>query len=200
MSDLDKMITPKIETALNEIVEIGKRFEIDEDRLYYSLELENDNTGSAVEAHAIKEGFKRQNDRHVTLIGGETKRILKRALEKLTDDEKGRVLKEIKNILESLSWKFEPKEIYKIQKQDYFNKPDILENRESYINMIDMPDMEIFYKKIGILLKIKLPLQVAHITLFTKGEPETTKYYGIPVSSIEDFKAMNPERFITDAE
>ena len=64
--------------------------------------------------------------------------------------------------------------------------------------MIDMPDIEVFYKKLNSLLKTDLPIQLPHITLFTKGEIEKPRYYGIPVSSKEDFEKMNPEKFLVD--
>ena len=79
----------------------------------------------------------------------------------------------IKNILESLKWKYELKEIYRIKKTGYVDNQDILENRESYVNLIDMPDMNTFYQKINLLLKAELPIQIPHITLFTKGKEKT---------------------------
>ena len=163
------------------VINDSSKFEIDENRLLYSLLLENDNTGGDVESKAIEEGFRRQKERHVTILGGATKRLLKNALAGFQEEERKKILKEIKNILESLSWKFVPKEIYKIQKQDYFSDSNILESRQSYINMIDMPDIEVFYKKLNSLLKTDLPIQLPHITLFTKGEIEKPRYYGIPV-------------------
>lgn len=159
---------------------------------YYGLFLENDNTGSVIESSALNEGFRKQDERHITILGGSTKELLKNILNKLSEQEKEKVLKEIKNILESLKWKFIPKEIYRIKKTGYIDNSSILENRESYISIVEMPDMEIFYQKLNSLLKSTLPTQLPHITLFTKGERKNPNYYGIPIPSMEEFKTLDP--------
>jgi len=169
---------------------------VDENNLYYGLFLENDNTGDILESKVLEEGFRKQNKRHITILGGSTKELLKNILNKLSEEEKNNILKEIKGLLEDLRWVYTLKDIYKIQKQGYFNDSNILENRESFISMIDMPDMEIFYNKLNSLLKTNLPVQVPHITLFTKGERENPNYYGIPVPSIQEFNNMNPEKIL----
>ena len=169
------------------------KFEIDENRLLFSLSLEGDDTGSRIEEKALGEGFKRQNERHVTILGGATKKLLKNELAKLPEDERAKKLSEIKTLLESLSWDFSPGEIYKVQKEGVFGDSNIIEQRQSYICMLDMPDMEIFYAQLNALTGAHLPVQVPHITLFTKGEGENPDYQGFPISSMEDFNTMHPE-------
>ncbi|MEK7081167.1 MAG: hypothetical protein AAB902_02155 [Patescibacteria group bacterium] len=161
---------------------------------FYGLFLENDNTGSVIESRALGEGFRRQDKRHITVLSGSTRELLKNILDKLSLEEKRVVLDKIKNIFEGLKWEFKPKEIYRIKKTGYVDNPNILENRESYINIVEMPDMEIFYLKLNSLLKSNLPTQIPHITLFTKGERENPKWYGIPIPSTEEFNSMNPEK------
>lgn len=164
------------------------------DEEYYGLSLENDNTGNVIESRALNEGFRRQNKRHITILGDSTKELLKDVLNKLSLEERENILEKIKNLLNSLEWKFKPKEIYRIKKQGYFSDSDILENRESYISIVEIPDMKIFYQKLNSLLKSNLPTQVPHITLFTKGERENPKYYGIPIPSMEEFNTLNPKK------
>lgn len=164
----------------------------DEKDLYIGFLLEKDDTGNSIKEKAIEEGFRKQGKRHITVLGGSTKKLLKNILDYLPEEERKSTLDEIKSIINGLKWNFTPKEIYRIQKQGYFGDSDILENRQSYINMVNMPDMEVFYKKLNRLLKTNLPIQVPHITLFTKGERENPEYYGIPVPSIEEFNSMNP--------
>lgn len=167
-------------------------FIIDENIFYFGILLTGDNTGFSIEQRALNEGFRKQNKRHVTILGGSTKDLLKDILDKMLEEEKKETFEKIKIILKSLEWKFVPTKIYKIKKQGYFSGLNILENRESYINTIDMPDMGIFYEKLNLLLKSKLPMQVPHITLFTKGERENPDYYGISISSMEEFETLNP--------
>ncbi len=167
---------------------------IDEKNLYYGISLENDNTGSVIENKALEEGFRKQDKRHITILSGSTKKLLENILSKLSEKEKKNILGTIKNILESLEWKYKLKEIYRIKKTGYIDNQNILENRESYVNLIDMPDMNTFYQKINLLLKTKLPIQVPHITLFTKGERKNPNWYGIPISSAEEFKNLKPQK------
>lgn len=165
-------------------------FIIDENIFYFGILLTGDNTGSSIEQRALNEGFRKQNKRHITILYGSTK--LKDILDKMSKEEKKKTFEKIKIILENLEWEFIPIKIYKIKKQGYFSGSNILENRESYINIVDMPDMEVFYEKLNLLLKLKLPVQVPHITLFTKGEKENPDYYGISIPSMEEFKTLNP--------
>lgn len=174
----------------------NKSLIINEDDLYYSILLENDNSGSIIEPKAIEGGFRRQNKRHITILGGSTQELLRDILNTLSNEERKKILNEIKNLLENLEWKFIPKEIYRIQKQDYFDISNVLEKRESYINIIDIPDIDIFYEKLNSLLKSDLPVQTPHITLFTKGERENPSYYGISISSSKEFKKLNPKKII----
>ena len=164
------------------------------DEEYYGLFLEKDNTGSIIESRALNEGFRKQDKRHITILGGSTKELLEDSLNKLSSEERKKVLEKIKNIFENLKWEFKPKEIYRIKKTGYIDNPNISENRESYINLVEMPDMEVFYQKLNLLLKTNFPVQVPHITLFTKGERENPKWYGIPIPSTEEFNSMNPEK------
>ncbi len=129
-------------------------------------------------------------------MGGSTRRLVMDILDKFSDEKKEDVIKEIKNIFESLNWKYKPAGIYKIQKEGYFDDSSILEKRESYINIVNMPDIEVFYQKLNSLLKSDLPTQIPHITLFTKGERKNPKWYGISIQSIEEFNNLKPKNII----
>jgi len=39
------------------------------DEEYYGLFLDNDNTGSVAESRALNEGFRKQDKRHITILG-----------------------------------------------------------------------------------------------------------------------------------
>jgi hypothetical protein len=112
---------------------------------------------SNIETLATEKGFRKQTDRHITILGGLPEVIIR-------ED----TIKEVKDLLESLEWKYEQKEIYLIRKQGSFDDPDIIEDRQSYIRMVDMPDIDVFYKKINSILKTDIPTQVPHIHCLRK--------------------------------
>lgn len=155
---------------------------------------EEESDSSEIKSIAKAGGFRKQTKRHITILSGSTRIMLLDILNKFDTEERENIKKEINNILESLEWKYTPTEIYRIKKTGYIDNPSILENRQSYIMMIKMPDMKIFYKRLNSLLKANLPIQVPHITLFTKGERENPIFYGIPIPSVEEFNALNPKK------
>ena len=101
---------------------------------------------------------------------------------------------ELKNLLKSLKWQYVQKDIYFINQKTYFENPKILEHRKSYIRAIEMPDINIFYRKLNILLKTHVAIQFPHITLFTKGEHPDREYFGIPIQSKTEFKKLHPKK------
>lgn len=167
---------------------------IEENSLTFMFLLENDVTGDIMSPKVIKDGFRRQNERHITILGGSTSELLKNILNKLTKEDKKSILDKIKNFIEDLEWKFESKEIYLISKNGCIDNSSISEERQSYINMVEMPDMQVFYKKLSNLLEANLPVQVPHITLFTKGERKNPVWYGIPIPSKEEFHNLRPQK------
>ena len=164
--------------------------EFSENNLYIGLSLENDNTGNFIEPTAISEGFRKQDKRHITILYYPTQKIF----ENISYEIKEKIIGGIKDLLRSFEWRFKPTDIYKIEREGHFSGSAILEHRESYISLVNMPDIEDFYKKINSLLKSNLPVQFTHITLFTKGERVGASFYGIPVSSVEEFNNLNPRK------
>jgi len=166
--------------------------------LKIGIRLKNDKTGRSIEAIAKKEGFKRQDKRHITVLGVSTHKSFLKILEKCSEKDRKEVLNDVRKILKSLKWKFKPLpgEIYKVRRRGHFDVPSIIESRTSYIQLIDMPDMKKFYKKLNSLLGSKFPVQVPHITLFTKGERKNPKYYGFGICSEKDFKKMFPKKIL----
>ncbi|MFA6386453.1 MAG: hypothetical protein WCW04_01655 [Candidatus Paceibacterota bacterium] len=165
-----------------------------ENSLYIGLNLENDDTGSFIEDIAIKDGFKKQNERHITILYYPIQKVFENISNNSSVEVKEKIIKQINDLIKNFEWKFRPTEIYKIEKQGYFNGSDVLEQRESYIYLVEMPDIEVFYKKLNSLLGSNLPVQFTHITLFTKGERVGASFYGIPVSSVEEFNNFNPKK------
>ncbi|MBU0707517.1 hypothetical protein KKG41_04060, partial [Patescibacteria group bacterium] len=146
-----------------------------------------------LEEKATQEGFKRNNDFHITIMGFESADALKGVLSKLNQTGQNGLMKKIEDLFQVLNWSFKLSQRYHIKKSGQFDsKHDRTEDRESYIQLVYLPSMEKFYKRLNKLLKTSLPTQVPHVTLFTKGEYKNPDYYGIPIHSKEEFDSLDP--------
>jgi hypothetical protein len=147
---------------------------------------------SDIEAKARNEGYREQTERHITIIGGTAQLIRELIAEYPADTQEG-LWQKIADLLQDYEWKFMPKDVYHIKKTGTFSGGgDLIEERQSYIRAIEMPDMAKYYAEVSKLLNTDLPVQFPHITLFTKGERENPKWYGIGIASEEVFQTMNP--------
>lgn len=147
-----------------------------------------------IKVRAIKEGYLEQKQRHITVIGGTSSRIMVEKLDLLFQKDKEDKIRQIKKLFKKIDWQFEPKNIYHILKlgmeYDDFEKDE----RESYIRLIKQPGMTKFYRKLNRLLGTNLPTQFPHITLFTNGERPDASYRGIAINSKEKFKQLHPKK------
>ena len=139
-------------------------------------------------------GFREQTKRHITIVSGTTLEKIEKCLSKFSASKRKKKVAELKNLLKSLKWQYVQKDIYFINQKTYFENPKILEHRKSYIRAIEMPDINIFYRKLNILLKTHVAIQFPHITLFTKGEHPDREYFGIPIQSKTEFKKLHPKK------
>jgi hypothetical protein len=163
---------------------------LDNFRAYIFLNKENVDI-SDIQKRAIKEGYREQVDRHITIVGGRSSKVIRDALINQTSEL---VLNKLKSLPNEFAWQFRPGKIYHIHKEDRFGSENApLEKREALIRIIEMPDINSFYKSINELLHINLPVQFPHITLFTKGESESPKYYGIGIRSMDEFNSLKSQ-------
>ncbi len=149
---------------------------------------------SEIESRAKREGLKRNKDFHITVIGFEAADEIKKSLSKQDQPGQAKLVKKIQDLLHSLNWSFKLSQRYHIKKSGQFNeKQSKTEDRESYIQLLYLPAMEKFYNKLNSLLDKKLPTQISHVTLFTKGEDKNPDFYGIPIPSKDEFENMDPK-------
>ncbi len=147
---------------------------------------------------ASKNGFKEKEEFHTTVIGFKNGGEIKKILEAVPPNKKSYIVYEIKEIMNSIDWSFDVKsEIYHISKEFIFNdyknnNAKKIENRESYVQMLNMSGIKIFYVKLNYLLDTNFEAPLAHITLFTGGDSDM----GIGISTEEEFLKMNPELII----
>lgn len=138
--------------------------------------------------------FREQAYRHITITNDTASEKIEKALNKFSTLERKKKILEIKSMLKNFKWEYSQREIYLIEKKSYFKNSKKLEYRKSYIRVIEMPDMKIFYQKLNISLKTRIPAQFPHITLFTTGEHPNRCYFGISIPSKGAFKKLNPKR------
>jgi hypothetical protein len=138
--------------------------------------------------------FKKQNFLHITVIGDKSSERIERALRKFTQKEQKNKIKQIKGFIKKLEWQYSQKNTYLISKDSLIGNKKIREHRESYIVLIEMPDIKLLFKEINKILKTNVPVQFPHITLFTRGEHKSRTYKGISISSKSVFKNLNPKR------
>lgn len=139
-------------------------------------------------------GFREQTKRHITIVSGKTLEKIEKVLNKFSISERNKKVADLKILLRNLKWQYIQKDIYFINQKIYFGNPKVLEHRKSYIRVIEMPDINIFYRRLNILLKTYIPIQFPHITLFTKGEHPGREYFGIPIQSKIEFKKLHPKK------
>jgi len=139
---------------------------------------------------ARRQGFREQTDRHITILSDIAGEQIENAISKLSAGRTKIIKNKIKSLVEDTDWKFKPQKIFYLTKETKDDDGNILEKRESFIRVVDMPGMGIFYKKLNKLLGTRIPVQFPHITLFSKGELPNCKYYGIPVNSKNEFRKL----------
>ncbi|MFA6437555.1 MAG: hypothetical protein WC242_00135 [Candidatus Paceibacterota bacterium] len=148
---------------------------------------------------ANENGLEVKDKFHITVLGFKNGSEIKKVLKALPEEEKQSILLQIKSLASSTDWSFvlEPKR-YHISKE--YTTPDprdksveLKERRESYIQMVHLPGMRIFYEKLNTILGTNLEAPPAHITLYTGGNDREKSKMGIGINSQEEFLKLNPE-------
>lgn len=152
-----------------------------------------------IDQTAARNGFDKKPEFHITIIGFKVGAAIKQALDKLSGERKQEALQKIQSLIKNIDWGFTllPQR-YHIKK-DYLSRTSAAvstEHRESYIQMVSMPDMEKFYAALNNILSAHLELPLPHLTLYIRGDnPERAKA-GIGINSQEEFLKLNPELLI----
>lgn len=151
---------------------------------------------AGLEKRAAQEGLFQKNEFHVTLIGFGSGKIILKKLESLPLEARQSALKDIENLSHQFNWAFTLRPEYYLVSKEYHDVVDksMSEERKSYIQIVDLPDLQPFYKKLNDMLGLYLTVPFAHITLFTTSTLEKNKLQGIGILSEKQFKELNPVR------
>lgn len=154
---------------------------------------------SDVVTFAREHDFVEQTSRHITVIGGRTEDSIGVMLNE-SESLGGRevLINKIKKLLNLFDWEYTSKEgVYHLKKTGTFGQDGIIiEDRETLVRPIDMPDMERFYSELNRLLNTDFLPQFPHITLFTKGDRPNAPFRGIGISSRKVFDQLKPQRVL----
>lgn len=155
---------------------------------------------SNIKALAAENGFAEKDELHITVLGFKNGDTIKKLLKKMSPEERDAKMNEIRALVDTTDWKFVPEDQqYHIAKEYPKDKnAEVPDQRETYIQMIQLPAMKEFYDKLNALLGEKLEKKLEppppHITLFTKGTDEKKAKDGIGIISESEFASLNPER------
>lgn len=145
---------------------------------------------------AAQNRFEKKDEFHITVIGFKNGMTIREALDKLPKSEKQMALQQVRSLIARIDWSFTllPQK-YHLTKDYTFRTGAVAttEHRESYIQMVSMPDMMIFYNELNGILGMHLEPPPPHLTLYTRGDnPERAKA-GIGINSQEEFLKLNPK-------
>lgn len=147
---------------------------------------------------AEKNGFEPKTEFHITVLGFKNGSEVKKALKALPEPERQNAIEQIKSIVDSTDWNFTfEDQRFHLSKEYITQNPknkgeELKEKRESYIQMINLPGMEIFYDKLNAILGTNLEAPPAHITLYTSGDDKEKSKMGIGINTDEEFLKLDP--------
>ncbi len=134
----------------------------------------------AMRMQAQERGLQEKAEFHLTIIGSRTgAQMLKQGIPALN----------IHELAKGRQWRWTAKpEFYYIEK-DYEG-----EKRSAIIQMVDLPDMDKFYKELRERFKLYTEAPMPHVTLFSGSTSPATVQRGVGIYSEHEFREMNPER------
>lgn len=148
---------------------------------------------------AEEKGLEPKNEFHITVLGFKNGGEIKKVLKVLSAEQRLKVISQIKILVENTNWSFafEPQK-YHISKEylssvQKGSEDQLVERREAIIQMVTLPEIQLFYDKLNSILGIKLEIPPNHITLYTGGSDKEKSKMGIGINSLSEFLKMNPE-------
>lgn len=151
-----------------------------------------------VEGLAKDNGLVKKSEFHITIIGKDTGSKIHDVLSKLSKEEKEKKFEELSKLLNSFYWNFSVRsEIYFVTKSYPENKDEEgnFETRKSIIQLVDLPDLEPFYKKFNELLSETFDVpDPPHVTLFSYSNFKENMQRGVGIYSKDNFWSLDPVR------
>lgn len=153
---------------------------------------------SSMAEPAQKNGFEQKDELHITIIGFGAGGEIGKTFERLGGERNG-VMQRLRSLIDGTDWKFylEPQRFH-VQK-DYVMRDRrngliiSTEHRESYIQMVSVPAIQIFFQELNSMFGTNFLPPPTHITLYTRGNNSERARMGIGINSQEEFLSLHPQ-------
>lgn len=138
--------------------------------------------------------FIEKKELHITLIGFNSGEKLQKIINSFEETVKNQVLEIIEQTIINTEWKpIYTNKFFAVQKEYRFidnkTKKEVISVRDSIIEEIILPEIEVLYDSLNEILNADLQTQFPHITLFTKGDEKSKM--GISINSKDEFERLN---------
>ncbi|MBS3922942.1 MAG: hypothetical protein KGZ37_07355 [Nitrosarchaeum sp.] len=170
-----------------------------EEKFYFLLPIEKPVVPERISAVAQEKGLYEKTECHVSLVVEKSAVKIREGLAKSGNPE--RVKAEILDLFNSLNFEYDLTNDYSFQEKSYTREElderglqdEPVHLRRSVVQVVDMPDVEIFYNKVSELLNIEIEIPVPHTTIFAWSDYEKKKDRGIGISSKKDFEMFSKD-------
>ncbi len=168
---------------------------------YFLLPVEKPEIPARIRVIAEQEKMFEKPQCHVSVVVEKSAVSIRAALAaaEAKGDEPERLKKCIIEFFNDLQFEYSLTDTFSLQEKKYdraelderglSEEPEQL--RRSIMQVVDMPDVIFFYRKVSELLGVTLEAPVPHITLFAWSDYELKKDRGIGISSKADFEQFN---------
>lgn len=182
---------------------VNENLTFKEERAEVLLNVEATDVGlKLVEAFAQQHNLIPKEEFHVTLIGGEASKQIKRCLETVSEEDGFILRKKLNELMRGFDWQpVYGNTFYYLQRE--YNDTDpvdpektIPEIRETIIQLVNLPELDVFHKKVAELFGLDEILSLPHVTIYSSSTRDDKKQRGIGIYSEDDLKISNAQAVI----
>lgn len=170
-----------------------------EDIFGFFLFIEKPNIPKRIVAEAEQRGLFEKPECHISLVVEKSAMHIIDALKQMQIQNQEQVKNEIIDLFNQLDFTYELTDVYSLQEKTYSREElnerglqdEPVHTRRSIIQMVNMPDIEIFFNKVSQLLNTNIDMPLSHITIFAWSDYDKKKNRGIGISSQKDFDTFH---------
>lgn len=174
---------------------IEKKFLVE--KFYLLLPVEKPEIPKHIAEIAKENKLNEKPDYHISVVVEKSAAIIRREIAKSSYPE--RIAQEVVDLFKGYAWEYTLSDKYSLQEKFYDKESRIaagLEEepehmRRSIIQIVEMPDIEHFYRKLSEILEIELDVPIPHITIFAWSDYALKSTRGIGISSKQDFETCH---------
>lgn len=137
-----------------------------------------------------------KNEFHITVIGYRAGSILAALMRQLKEPEYARAKDAFLKLALETDWSFsfENQAAYAVEKE--YNNRSAKEVRHSILQLVHMPGIEEFYRRLNSAIPTPLQLPFPHVTLYTSSTNPETQSAGIGIDSETELATLHPQRLL----